>query len=122
MIVRTWRGATAAADADRYVDYLHQTGFAEYRATAGNRGVLALRRERPAAGGAGGDAVAEFLLVTLWDSWDAIRRFAGDDPSRAVFYPADDAFLVERDEHVDHFEIVFAAGAFQGAEGAATAG
>ena len=43
MIARTWRGATKAEDADAYVEYLEKTGFPEYRATPGNRGVLALR-------------------------------------------------------------------------------
>jgi len=99
MIARTWRGATAAADAEAYVGYLHETGFAEYAKTPGNLGVLGLRRivgER-----------AEFLLVTLWESEEAVRRFAGETPGRAVFYPEDDRFLVDRDEHVDHFEVVF---------------
>ena len=35
-----------------------------------------------------------------------MRGFAGDDIGRAVFYPEDDRFLVERDDHVDHFEVV----------------
>lgn len=106
MIVRTWRGATRAEDADRYLAYLHRTGLAAYRATPGNRGVLALRRVRDGADG----PVAELLLVTAWESWEAIRRFAGDHPERAVFYPDDDAFLVERDEHVDHYDVIFADG------------
>ena len=99
MIARTWAGATRAADADAYLDYLHATGLPAYRATPGNRGVLALRRiagER-----------AEFLLLSLWDSEDAIRRFAGDDIGRAVFYPEDERFLVARDEHVNHYEVAF---------------
>jgi heme-degrading monooxygenase HmoA len=98
MIARTWQGATRAADADAYVAYLDKTGFAEYRATPGNLGLLALRRtvgER-----------AEFLLVTLWESMEAVKRFAGDDPARAVFYPDDDRFLVARDRHVTHYEVV----------------
>jgi heme-degrading monooxygenase HmoA len=99
MIARTWRGATRAEDGEAYVRYLHETGFAEYRGTPGNLGVLGLRRT---VGGR-----AEFLLVTLWESEEAIRRFAGDTPERAVFYPEDDRFLVDRDEHVDHFEVVF---------------
>ena len=70
-----------------------------YRSTPGNRGVLALRR-------IAGDR-AEFLLVTLWDSEEAIRRFAGDDIEQAVFYPEDDRFLVERDERVRHYEVVY---------------
>lgn len=98
MMARTWRGATRAEDADAYVEYLEKTGFSEYRATPGNRGVLGLRRMA-------GDK-AEFLLVTLWESEEAIRRFAGEDIERAVFYPEDDRFLIERDEHVNHFEVV----------------
>jgi hypothetical protein len=69
MIARTWGGATRAADADRYLAYLHRTGLSAYQGTPGNAGVLALRRVR------------------------------GD---------RDDAFLVDRDLQVDHFEVVFA--------------
>jgi heme-degrading monooxygenase HmoA len=101
MIARTWAGATRAADADTYLDYLHRTGLAQYRATTGNRGVLALRR-------IDGDR-AEFLLLTLWDSEEAIRRFAGDDIEQAVFYPEDDRFLVARDERVRHYEVLYQA-------------
>lgn len=101
MIARTWRGATKAEDADAYVEYLEKTGFREYRATPGNLGVLGLRRLA--------EGRAEFLLVTLWESEEAVRRFAGDDPARAVFYPEDERFLVARDEHVDHFDVVFRA-------------
>ncbi len=98
MIARIWRGATAAADGDVYLDYLEKTGLAEYRATPGNRGVLTLRRT---VGGR-----AEFLLLSLWESEEAIRGFAGDDIGRAVYYPEDDRFLVERDDRIDHFDVV----------------
>jgi heme-degrading monooxygenase HmoA len=101
MIARIWAGATRAADADPYLDYLHATGFPEYRATPGNRGVLALRRVV-------GDH-AEFVLVTLWDSDEAIRRFAGDDIEQAVFYPEDERVLVDRGERVRHYEVVYQA-------------
>jgi heme-degrading monooxygenase HmoA len=99
MIARTWRGATKAQDGEAYLEYLHRTGFAEYRKTPGNRGVLGLRRivnDR-----------AEFLLVSLWESEEAIRQFAGIDIDKAVFYPEDERFLVDRDNHVSHYEVVF---------------
>jgi len=99
MIARTWAGTTRAEDGDRYLDYLHATGLSAYAATPGNRGVLALRR-------IAGDR-AEFLLISLWDSEEAIRRFAGDDIERAVFYPEDDRFLVTRDERVTHYEVAY---------------
>ncbi len=102
MIARLWRGVTASADADAYLDYLQRTGLAEYRATAGNRAAVALRRIS--------NGRAEFLLLTLWDSPEAIRGFAGPDMERAVFYPEDDRFLLERGERVDHFDVVFSAG------------
>ena len=99
MIARTWWGATRAEDADAYLDYLERTGFSEYRRTPGNRSVLGLRRivnDR-----------AEFLLLSLWDSEAAVREFAGEDIDKAVFYPEDERFLIERDIHVSHYEVVF---------------
>jgi heme-degrading monooxygenase HmoA len=98
MIARTWRGRTAAAKADDYLAYLQRTGLKEYGATEGNRGVLALRR-------LDGDQ-AEFLLITLWESWDAIQRFAGDDVGKAVYYPEDDDYLLYREPHVTHYEVM----------------
>ena len=97
MLARLWRGATRAADADAYVDYLRETGLAEYRATSGNNGAWVLWRVL-------GDR-AEFITLSLWESRDAIRRFAGDDIERAVFYPEDDRFLEARDLTVDHYEV-----------------
>lgn len=97
-IARLWRGCTTVADADRYTEYLRTTGLAEYARTTGHRETITLRRVR--------DGRAEFLLVSLWESMDAVRAFAGADPERAVFYPEDDRYLVERDERVMHFEVV----------------
>ena len=98
MIARTWRGAVKAKDGDAYVEYLQKTGIREYKETPGNKGVIALRRER--------DGKTEFLLVSLWDSWHAVRAFAGPVPDKAVFYPEDDRWLVEKDLHVDHYEVI----------------
>ena len=101
-IARTWSGTTRAADADRYLDYLMRTGLKEYAATPGHEGVVALRRIE-------GDE-AEFRLVSVWRDWKAVEAFAGPRADRAVFYPEDDEFLVQRDEFADHFEVVFSEG------------
>jgi heme-degrading monooxygenase HmoA len=98
MIARVWAGATRADDADDYLAYLHRTGLAEYARTPGHRRTITMRRIA--------DGRAEFLLVTLWDSLDAVLAFAGDDHDRAVFYPEDDRFLVSRDDRVRHYEVV----------------
>ncbi len=47
--------------------------------------------------------LTEFLTVTLWESLDAVRAFAGDDYETAVFYPEDERFLVERDERCTYY-------------------
>ena len=102
MIARIWRGATRAEDADEYLAYLHRTGLAAYQAAPGSRGVLALRRVA--------DGRAEFLLVSLWESLEALHAFAGPDVERAVFYPEDDRFLIEREARATHHAVVFRTG------------
>lgn len=47
----------------------------------------------------------EVLTFSLWEDIDAVRAFAGEDPSRAVYYPEDDRFLVTRASTVDHFDV-----------------
>jgi heme-degrading monooxygenase HmoA len=97
MIARIWRGRTAAVKSEEYLAYLQRTGLPDYAATEGNRGVFVLRR-------VDGDH-AEFLLMSLWESWDAIRRFAGEDVERAVYYPEDDDYLLGRELKVEHYEV-----------------
>ncbi len=96
MIARIWRGAVRSRDADEYAAYVRDTGVDQYKSTPGNRGAWILRR--PA-----GD-MTEIVAFSLWESMDAVRAFAGDDPSRAVYYPEDDRFLVERSDVVEHYE------------------
>jgi heme-degrading monooxygenase HmoA len=45
-------------------------------------------------------------MFTLWESLDAVKAFAGDDYERAVYYPEDDRYLVERDLRTSHYEVV----------------
>jgi heme-degrading monooxygenase HmoA len=98
MIARTWHGMVRAGDADAYYEYILATGLSDYRSTPGNRGVHVLRRVE-------GD-VAHFLLITFWDSWDAIRAFAGSDVEQARYYPEDDRWLLEKEPFVTHYEVV----------------
>lgn len=97
MIVRTWRGETRPEDADSYVEYQKATGLKGYRETEGNFGAVMLRRHL--------ENTVEFLFISLWESMDAVRRFAGDDYGRAVFYPGDEAYLVRRDLYVSHYQV-----------------
>ena len=97
MIARTWKGAVRREDADAYASYMNDTGVSGYAATPGNRGVWMLRRDV-------GERT-EFVMFTLWESLEAVKRFAGEDYETAVFYPEDDRFLVEREETATHYEV-----------------
>jgi heme-degrading monooxygenase HmoA len=98
MIARTWHGRVPSAKADAYHAYLQRSGLADYARTPGNLGVHVLRRTD-------GD-VTHFLLLTFWESIEAIRAFAGDDYERARYYPEDDAYLLEREPHVTHYDVL----------------
>lgn len=97
MIARMWSGRTRAADADVYLDYLKATGVEAQRAVEGNLGSLVLRRLE--------DGTAEFWVISLWESMQAIEAFAGDRPEVAVYFPKDEEYLLELSEEVLHYEL-----------------
>ncbi len=49
---------------------------------------------------------AHFLLMTLWESEEAIRRFAGVDIRIAHYYPGDEEYLLELEPTVSHYEVL----------------
>lgn len=98
MIARTWHGRVPAAKADAYTAFLERTGLSDYASTPGYCGMVVQRRDE--------GEVTHFVLTTLWESVAAIRRFAGDDYTRARYYDGDDDFLLEREPFVTHAEVV----------------
>ncbi len=100
-IARLWHGRTDAAQADAYLEFLKARAIPDYRGTEGNLGVTIMRRID--------GEVAHFLILTLWESTEAIRHFAGDDIERAKYYPEDVSFLLEFEPTVTHYQIEAAA-------------
>ena len=97
MIARIWRGNTRAERADEYEAFTQRRGIADYRGTPGNRGALLLRRDS--------EGTSEFLLISFWEDFEAIRRFAGSDVEKAVYYPEDDQFLLGKEPRVTHYDV-----------------
>lgn len=102
MIARTWHGVVPIEKANAYNEYLHETGVPGIRSTPGNHGCYVLRR-------ADGDR-AHFLMISLWDSYDTIKAFAGEDIDRAHYYPEDADFLIELEPKVKHYEVLTSPG------------
>ena len=80
------------------MDHIERTGMAEYHRTPDNRAAHMLTRDLD-------DGRTEIVTLSFWDSREVIAGFAGDDISRAAFYPEDDGYLVDRETPVTHFEV-----------------
>ena len=100
MIARTWTCRAPRADAGAAAAHILRTGIAECREVDGYRGSQLLRRDAD-------PAFCELVLVTYWESLDAIRQFAGRDTSRAVLYPGDERHGIRADGTVTHREIIY---------------
>ena len=100
MIMRTWRACTAEAEADAYYEYMQKAGLPRVRNARGNKGVFVVRRMV--------HGKAEFLVLSLWDSMESIHAFAGPDPTRAVFNPDDEGYLLEYDVAVRLYDVLSA--------------
>lgn len=97
-IARVWRGRTSSARAQEYQRYLFASGIARIRATPGNLGASVLRR--------GEGDLTEFLVISFWESLDAVKRFAGKEYENAVILPKDRENLVAVEPKVLHCEVV----------------
>ncbi|MEW6322996.1 MAG: antibiotic biosynthesis monooxygenase [Acidobacteriota bacterium] len=98
MIARHWRGLARREHADRYLDHLRSDTFRQLHGIDGFIDAAVLRRDVP-------DGV-EFLVVTRWESLDAVRRFAGDDAEVAVVPEPARQMLVDFDRRVLHYDVV----------------
>jgi heme-degrading monooxygenase HmoA len=98
VISRQWRGIAKRSEADRYVAHLRAETFPQLGDIPGFVSASILRRD--VAEG------VEFLIVTTWESIEAIRRFAGEDPQRAVVPEKVQEMMVTCDRTVHHYEVV----------------
>lgn len=98
MIARIWHGRTPADKADEYLAYIEETGIKELRQAPGNQGDFVLRKVDEAKG------TADFLVISLWDSMENVRGFAGDNADVPVYYPKDEKYLLELEKRVEHYE------------------
>jgi heme-degrading monooxygenase HmoA len=101
MIGRIWHGWTSSQNADQYESLLKEeifSGIAD-KEVPGYKGIQLFRRPLH------DDEVVEFVTVMWFDSWDAVKQFAGEDYERAYVPAAAREVLARFDERSRHYEI-----------------
>jgi heme-degrading monooxygenase HmoA len=93
-----WRGWTAAANADAYERFLRSELFPEVATLPGFLGARILRR--PA------ESEEEFVTLTMFESLDSVRAFAGEDYETPVIEPEAQRLLSRYDDRAVHYATV----------------
>ena len=97
MIARHWTGIVKKEKADDYVTHLRNETFKTLAGIIDFIDASILRRDVP-------DGV-EFLIITKWRSFDAIKHFAGENYENAVVPVAAQEMMVRFDTLVKHYEV-----------------
>lgn len=95
--MRLWQGHVRTPRAADYLELMRTVAIPDYRSVQGNLGAYALSREE--------GPVTRVVMLTLWDSLDAICSFAGPDPETAKYYDFDADYLLERPKRATHYVI-----------------
>ena len=99
MVVRMWHGRVDSSKSDEYAEFMKQRAAPDYSSVDGLQKLLFLRKDE--------EEVAHFLLVSCWDSMESVKRFAGEEPEKAKYYPEDDQFLLEKEELSALYEVFY---------------
>ena len=99
MIGRMWHGWTSLENADTYERLLKEDIFPGIAAkhVAGYKGIQLFRRPL--------DQEVEFLTIMWFDSWEAVKQFAGEDYERAYVPEQARAGLARFDARAQHYEL-----------------
>jgi heme-degrading monooxygenase HmoA len=98
MISRHWTGICKSERADAYIHHLRSEIFPVLTTIAGFVRASILKRD--VEGG------IEFQIITVWESLEAIKSFAGEDTEVAVVPLVAQAMMVEFESRALHYEVV----------------
>jgi len=98
-MMRLWHGEVAIDQADEYKQFMIDRAAPDYAAVDGLLKLYFQRRDE--------DDIAHFLLVTIWDSLESIKKFAGSEPELAKYYPEDDDFLLGKEKYTSMYEVFY---------------
>ena len=99
MIARMWHGWTSNRNAGAYEKLLRTKILPGIHRVNGYQGAYLLRRTAADE--------TEFITITLWESMEAVREFAGPEGSHAVVPPGAQKLLKTYDKSSVHYEAVW---------------
>ena len=97
MIERHWKGLAKKENKDKYIVYLTQQTFSKLQGIDGFLGSKILTNDR--------EEGVEFLIITLWESLDHIKSFAGEQINTAVVPQDVEEMMIDYELHVTHYEV-----------------
>jgi heme-degrading monooxygenase HmoA len=89
--MRLWHGEVAIDKADDYEQFMIERAAPDYSSVEGLLNLYFQRKDDTDK--------THFLLVTIWDCLESMKKFSGADPEIAKYYPEDDVFLLEKEKH-----------------------
>lgn len=98
-IMRLWHGRVSIEKADDYEKFMIERAAPDYGSIDGLLKTYFQRNDK--------EKESHFLLVTIWDSLETVKKFAGTEHELAKYYPEDDKFLLEKEKFVDMYEIFY---------------
>ena len=99
MVLRMWKARSTTEKSTKYVDHVAKKVFPLLCSIEGHRGAYLLQRAVNSA--------IEFVVLTLWESMEAVRKFAGPTAEKAVVDPEAQAVLTSFDESATHYQVVY---------------
>jgi heme-degrading monooxygenase HmoA len=100
MISRVWHGWTTPANADAYEELLRSEVLPGIHRVKGFKGAQVLRRD------VADHEEVEFVTITLFDSMEAVKEFAGENYEVAVILPEAHKLLQRFEARSAHYETV----------------
>ena len=97
MIARHWTGLVKKDRADEYIAHLTNDTFKKLATIDGFIEASILKRELSEG--------TEFLIITKWDSSEAIKQFAGENYATAVVPKIAQEMMIRYDKQVKHYEV-----------------
>ena len=98
MIARSWTARATADGARAYLAFFEASLVPQLSKIDGHRGALVLTHPR--------EREVDLTVLTFWDSEEAVARFAGDTPERAVVEPEARAVLSSFDDRVTLHQVM----------------